>query len=47
MAVAKALVPVTANTDIKARVDLKLELRRDINTLILTLIHLMYLMIHS
>ena len=43
--VTNALVPVTADMNIKVPVKLKLELRRRMDTLIFTSIHLMYLMI--
>ena len=46
MAVTNALVPVTADVNIEVPVNLKLQLRRHTGTLIFTLIHLMYLMIH-
>ena len=45
-AVANAPVPVTADMNIKVLVNLKLQPRRHTDTLIFTLIHLMYLMIH-
>ena len=43
---ANALVPVTADMNIKVPVNLKLQRRRQTVTLIFTSIHLMYLMIH-
>ena len=45
-AVANASVPVTEDMNIKVPVNLKLQPRRHTDTLIFTLIHLMYLMIH-
>ena len=45
LTVANAPVPVTANTNIKAPVDLQRQLRRRPGTLIFTYIYLMYLMI--
>ena len=45
-AVANTPVPITTDMNIKVPVDLKLQLRRHIGTLIFTSIHLMYLMIH-
>ena len=42
---ANTLVPVTADMNIKVPVNLKLQPRRHTDTLIFTLIHLMYLMI--
>ena len=45
LAVANAPVPVMADMNIKVLVTLKLQLRRHTDTLIFTLIHLVYLMI--
>ena len=45
MAVANAPVPGTTDMNIKALVKLKLQLRTHTDTLIFTLIHLMYLII--
>ena len=43
MAVANAPVPATTDMNIKVPVKLKLQLRRHTDTLIFTLMHLMYL----
>ena len=45
MAVANAPVPGTTDMNIKGLVKLKLQLRTHTDTLIITLIHLMYLII--